>query len=222
MPYKIEPPHYPIVYVRGYAMTENEREETFHDTYYGYRRDLSRETPRPRPPITSASTCSRGSSSASEDGEVRPTSTPPTAASKIAKTIPHAPWVCAYDDDVLKENVRDIEDHAQDLYKMICELNPRALKACGVDLGRGFSRDYKVTLVAYSMGGLVCCTLIQNILPARQEKPKDWIHPPRDDRHAQQRHRNSATSPISWSASSCARSINSMRIFLKKNGCANI
>ena len=36
MPYKLEPPHYPIVYVRGYAMTENEREETFHDTYYGF------------------------------------------------------------------------------------------------------------------------------------------------------------------------------------------
>ena len=33
---KIQPPFYPIVYVRGYAMTENEREETFHDTYYGF------------------------------------------------------------------------------------------------------------------------------------------------------------------------------------------
>ena len=36
MPYKIQPPYYPVVYVRGYAMTENEREETFHDTYYGF------------------------------------------------------------------------------------------------------------------------------------------------------------------------------------------
>lgn len=31
--YKIEPPYYPVVYVRGYAMRESEREETFNDTY---------------------------------------------------------------------------------------------------------------------------------------------------------------------------------------------
>ena len=27
---------YPIVYVRGFAATSGEREETFYDTYYGY------------------------------------------------------------------------------------------------------------------------------------------------------------------------------------------
>jgi hypothetical protein len=44
-----------------------------------------------------------------------------------------------------------------------------------VDLGRG-RKDYKVILVAHSMGGLVCRTLIQNILPAHQQPPQDWIH----------------------------------------------
>ena len=35
-PYQIIPPYYPIVYVRGYAMTSSEREDTFHDAYYGF------------------------------------------------------------------------------------------------------------------------------------------------------------------------------------------
>ena len=35
-PHKISPPFYPIVYVRGYAMTEGERDDVFHDAYYGF------------------------------------------------------------------------------------------------------------------------------------------------------------------------------------------
>ena len=34
--HKIEPPYYPIVYVRGYAMTAGERADVFHDAYYGF------------------------------------------------------------------------------------------------------------------------------------------------------------------------------------------
>jgi hypothetical protein len=63
MPTRIEPPYYPIVYVRGYAMTEGEREETFHDAYYGFSAN-SVESATSRPTrATSPSTSSRGSSS---------------------------------------------------------------------------------------------------------------------------------------------------------------
>ena len=35
-PRQISNPYYPIIYVRGYAMTSDEREETFNDAYYGF------------------------------------------------------------------------------------------------------------------------------------------------------------------------------------------
>jgi hypothetical protein len=176
MSYKIQPPYYPIVYVRGYAMTENEREETFHDTYYGFAA-TSVEKRQAAPPeylrvdmfegqlIRLMKLSKFAYFDATNRGLEDSTDNPSRSIS-----------VCRfYDEDVLKENVRDIEEHAQDLYRMVCETIPARLKSCGVDLGPGL-KDYKVTLVAHSMGGLVCRTLIQNVLPARNEKPKDWIH----------------------------------------------
>src|SRR5690606_16574049 len=68
-----------------------------------------------------------------------------------------------------------IETHAEDLRQLVCETVPTRLKECGVDLGPG-DRDYKVILIAHSMGGLVCRTLIQNLLPAAKQDPCRWIH----------------------------------------------
>jgi hypothetical protein len=176
MKYKIEPPYYPIVYVRGYAMTESEREDTFHDTYYGFAATSVEKRAAPPPDYFRADlfegqlirfmklsqhayfdATNRGL----EDAEDNPS---------------RSLWVCRfYDDDVMRDKLRSIEEHAEDLRKLVCETIPQRLKERGVDLGPGLKR-YKVILIAHSMGGLVCRTLIQSLLPARNEKPADWIH----------------------------------------------
>jgi hypothetical protein len=176
MKYKIEPPYYPIVYVRGYAMTESEREETFHDTYYGFAATSVEKRDAPPPDFYRADmfegqlirfmklgkhayfdATNRGL----EDAEDNPS---------------RSLWVCRfYDDDVMRDKLRSIEEHAEDLRKTVCETIPNRLKECGVELGPGL-KHYKVILIAHSMGGLVCRTLIQNLLPASNEKPADWIH----------------------------------------------
>jgi len=176
MRYKIQPPYYPIVYVRGYAMTENEQEETFHDTYYGFAATSVEKRAAPAPDYYRADmfegqlirfmklgkhayfdATNRGL----EDAEDNPS---------------RSLWVCRfYDDDVMKDKLRSIEQHAEDLRKLVCETIPQRLKERGVDLGANL-KHYKVILVAHSMGGLVCRTLIQNLLPAHGEKPAEWIH----------------------------------------------
>lgn len=176
MPYKIEPPYYPIVYVRGFAMTEKEREETFHDTYYGFAATSVEKRQAPPPDFQRVDLFEgqlirfmKLAQHAYFDATNRGLEDCPDNPSRSL-------WVCRfYDDDVLKDNLRDIEDHAKDLYRLVCETIPARLKSCGVDLGPGM-KDYKVILVAHSMGGLVCRTLIQNILPSHNEPPKDWIH----------------------------------------------
>jgi len=176
MPYKIEPPYYPIVYVRGYAMTESEREETFHDTYYGFATTAVEKRQVPPPDYQRVDMfegqlirfMKMGKSAycdATNRGLEESTGNP-------ARSL----WVCRfYDDDVLRNKLRDIEEHAEDLYRLVGETIPARLESCGVDLGPG-RKDYKVILVAHSMGGLVCRTLIQNILPAHRKAPQDWIH----------------------------------------------
>ncbi len=50
------------------------------------------------------------------------------------------------------------------------------LRQAGVDLGEN-DRDYRVILIAHSMGGLVCRTLIQNLMPLKyKQDPKSWIY----------------------------------------------
>lgn len=176
MPFKIEPPHYPIVYVRGYAMTENEREETFHDTYYGFAATSVEKRQAPPPDYLRVDMFEGQLIRFMKMGQFAYFDATNRGLEDCEDNPSRSLWVCRfYDEDVLKENLRDIEEHAKDLRKIVCETIPARLKACGVDLGPAL-RDYKVTLVAHSMGGLVCRTLIQNVLPAHHEKPKDWIH----------------------------------------------
>ena len=172
----IQPPYYPIVYVRGYAMTDSEQEETFHDTYYGFAATSveKRESP---PPIYFTADMFEGQ--LIRFMKMRDYAYHDATNSGLEDCVEHPErslWVCRfYDEDVLKGQLRSIEAHAEDLRKMICETIPARLKACGVKLGAGM-KDYKVILIAHSMGGLVCRTLIQNLLPAKKEKPADWIH----------------------------------------------
>ncbi len=171
---KLEPPHYPIVYVRGYAMTRGAREETFHDAYCGFAATCVEARSAPKPAYFEldifegqlirflkqhryADAFNRGLQDAAEN---------PSRSVWISRF---------YDRDHLQKDLRSIEDHAEDLRQLVCETIPERLETAGVDLGAN-RKDYKVILIAHSMGGLVCRTLIQNLLPARKQDPKRWIH----------------------------------------------
>jgi hypothetical protein len=175
-PFKIEKPYYPIVYVRGYAMTANERQDTFNDTYYGFSATSveKREAPPPRyfevdvfegQLIRLMKMKQYGYADAANRG-----------LDDFSDNPARSLWVCRfYDQDQYSQKTRSIQEHAGDLRELVCERIPQRLKECNVDLGAG-DRDYKVILIAHSMGGLVCRTLIQNLLPAEGKDPKRWVH----------------------------------------------
>jgi hypothetical protein len=173
--HKIVKPYYPIVYVRGYAMRHSEREETFNDTYYGFSATSveKRQAPPPKyfePDVFEGQLIRLmkmdGYTDAFNQGLEMCTGNPSRSV-----------WICRfYDVDYIRENLRSIEDHGQELYQLVCKTIPKRLKDCGVDLGAG-DQDYKVILLAHSMGGLVCRTLIQNLMPIKyKQDPKRWVH----------------------------------------------
>ena len=179
----IEPPFYPIVYVRGYAMTGSERDETFHDGYYGFAATSVRKRQGPPDPdrylladvfegqlmrfvkdFGYADAINRGN---------RIEKPPRNTVFNPSRSL----WISRfYDPDVLGQKLRSIEDHAQDLQRLICDIIPAELEASGMDLGGEKRTDYRVILLAHSMGGLVCRTLLQNLLPAAGEDPARWVH----------------------------------------------
>jgi hypothetical protein len=171
---------YPIVYVRGFAATAGEREETFYDTYYGYSSTAVEKRNAAPPqflePIVFEGQLIRflkeyGYVDAANGGLKLALSNAAGANQNPTQSM----WISRfYDRDVLFEKVRQIEEHADELRKLICEEIPkqfRQLDAVRVDLGDK-DQDYKVILIAHSMGGLVCRCLIQNRLP----NPERWIH----------------------------------------------
>jgi hypothetical protein len=175
--YNIEKPYYPIVYVRGYAMRHAEREETFNDTYYGFSA-TSVEKREALPPDYSEADVFEGQLIRFMKIRDYGYADAVNRGLEVFHANPsRSIWVSRfYDRDYIMGSHRSIEEHADDLYKLVCQTIPTRLKASGVNLGQG-DKDYKVILIAHSMGGLVCRTLIQNLLPHRyKEDPKRWIH----------------------------------------------
>ncbi len=195
----IEPPYYPIVYVRGFAPTSAAREGTFNDAYYGFA-ETSVEK-RATPPRGDGKPCYRvdvfegqlvrllkeyGYVDAWNNGLMRGIVNPTQTSNPLKPNPTRALWISRfYDEDYLQNSVRGIEDHARDLRDLICKEIPQQLRNSGVDLfdEKGvLSPDYRVILLAHSMGGLVCRTLIQNLLPndtnlaPADRDPKRWIH----------------------------------------------
>jgi hypothetical protein len=173
---RLQPPYYPIVYVRGYAMRAEEREETFYDTYYGFAA-TSVEKRQAAPPRHFEADMFEGQlvrfmklgeysyADSVNKGERVPSAHPGRSL-----------WVCRfYDQDYYDENIRNIEDHAEELRVLVCKTIPDRLRESGLDLGNN-DEDFRVILLAHSMGGLVCRTLIQTLLPGHNEDPKRWIH----------------------------------------------
>ncbi|KAA9338557.1 hypothetical protein F0P96_06925 [Hymenobacter busanensis] len=200
--FRIKPPFYPIVYVRGYAMSGSERTDTFHDGYYGFGSTSVRRLQGPPDPdrylqadvfegqlvrfikdFGYADAINRGNRidslaaemAADADAEVRP------PYRMNLRNPSRSLWISRfYDSDVLGNRLRGIEEHAADLLSLITEIIPAQLESCDVDLGPKRA-DYKVILLAHSMGGLVCRTVMQNLLPTSKlpkadRDPKRWIH----------------------------------------------
>jgi pimeloyl-ACP methyl ester carboxylesterase len=177
---------YPIVYVRGFAGTADARESAYYDTYYGYSESSVEQRDAAKgvwlQPIHFEGQVIRllkeyGYVDAANGGlalAVR------NAGGGASQNPTQSLWISRfYDQDVLQGRVRQIEEHAEDLYKLICEDIPAALKSLKprpVDLGGEGDPDYKVILIAHSMGGLVCRCLIQNIMQKKRQDPMRWIH----------------------------------------------
>jgi Palmitoyl protein thioesterase len=171
---KIDNPYYPIVYVRGYAMTADSKNNAVHDTYYGFN-ETSVELRNVPPPKYFAIDAFEGQlikfiKSQGYTDEIN------EGLEGFKGDKARGIWICRfYDEDFIRGITRNIDDHARDLYNLINEIIPERLKAVGVDLGTN-DEEYKVILIAHSMGGLVCRTLIQNIMPSMNEDPKKKIH----------------------------------------------
>ena len=174
--FKIDPPYYPIVYVRGYAMTHGEREDTFRDAYYGFSATSVEKRDAPPPHYYRADIFEGQFIRLMKMKDYGYADAVNRGLEVFHDNPSRSVWICRfYDEDYIKEEVRDITVHAGELKKLVCETIPARLKECGVDLGEN-DEDYRVTLIAHSMGGLVCRTFIQNLLPAAKEDPKRWVH----------------------------------------------
>jgi hypothetical protein len=154
-------------------MSSSEREETFRDAYYGFAA-TSVEKREVAPPDYFEADVFEGQliRFMKTNGYTDSSNTGLRDSADPVRSI----WVCRfYDKDVFQGKVRPIIDHAEDLRALVCETIPARFEARGVDLGPD-KQDYRVILIAHSMGGLVCRTLIQNLLPADNQDPKRWIY----------------------------------------------
>ena len=182
----ITPPFYPIVYVRGFAPTGSSRAQAFHDDFYGFAdSSVNQQEVAPAPDGTP-----RFGLDIFEGQLVRLMKEWNYRDAYNGGLAPGDPtrglWMCRfYDRDFLEGQVRPIEDHARELLELITLTIPAALyPGCQLITNESGARvlsapppdDYKVILLAHSMGGLVCRTVMQNLLPAQGVRASDRIH----------------------------------------------
>lgn len=171
---KIVPPFYPIVYVRGYAMTESERDEVFHDAYYGFSA-TSVEKRDAAPPKYFEVDIFEGQFIRLMKMKQYRYADPINRGLDDCENPTRSIWISRfYDRDYINGTIRPITDHATELCDLIRDIRSR-LKKIGCDFGPN-DQEFKVILVAHSMGGLVCRTLLQNIMKTKNMEPKAWIH----------------------------------------------
>ena len=169
----INPPFYPIVYVRGYAGSQSAVEDTVATPYMGFNLGSTKirqlwdraivkyifESPLIR------LMKDHKYLDVYSDGDV-------TKDQKVnAKSI----WIYRYYEAVSKdfdpESKRlEIETHAEGLHTLIEEIRDRICgPADSQDPGVSAARDkFKVYVVAHSMGGLVTRCYLQNIYPSKE------------------------------------------------------
>lgn len=172
----ISHPHYPIVYVRGYAMTMGEKEETFYDAYYGFSTtSVEKREAAPEDEFMVADVFEGQMIRLMKMKDYGYADSANRGLKDFHGNPARSIWISRfYDNDYIKDKTREITEHAKELAHLILNVIPGKLKQCGIE---NVDRDYKVILIAHSMGGLVCRTLIQNILPKIHGKaPASVIH----------------------------------------------
>ncbi|MDX2441654.1 MAG: hypothetical protein QNK40_14025 [Desulfobacterales bacterium] len=166
----IKPPYYPIIYVRGYAGTQDAVENTVSTPYMGFNLGSTkyRQTSAGKiEPYVFESPLIRLMKDhlyqdAFHDGQILPQ----------GPVSPKSIWIFRYYDVVSKDlgtgERKEIEFHAEKLRQFILHVRSAT--------GQDSNKDFRVYLVAHSMGGLVCrCYLQNDNIPDLEGKPpKDW------------------------------------------------
>lgn len=165
----LEHSYYPIVYVRGYAGSETEVEDTVATPYMGFNLGSTKMRQRWTGDIDRyvfESPLIRlikdlGYADIYEHGaELSPTKQAP------ARSV----WIYRYYEPVSKDlgtgQRPEIEDYARGLYKLIEKMRAQV---CGDDAAA--QQAFRVHLVAHSMGGLIVRCYLQNICPGKGLDP---------------------------------------------------
>ncbi len=175
----IEAPFYPIVYIRGYAMSMSEIEDTVADPYMGFNLGSTKIRQRWDKKIVKYFFESplirlmkeHGYVDIYDDGDERS-----AVGAKDGKSI----WIFRYYEessgDLGTGKVQDIEFFARRLGELVERMRD---ELCGPALGatdeiRKARKAFKIHLVAHSMGGLIARCYLQNIA-AGKETPVDRV-----------------------------------------------
>lgn len=166
MPTGIHHPHHPIIYVRGFAATQAEIEDTVADPYMGFNIGSTKartvwtgevkrfyfESPLVR------LMADHGYDDVFVEGDDL------VAAERTDTPLPYRSIIIyRYYDEASKDfgagDTPPIEQFARGLSSLILRLRERI---CANPKNAVTARDFKVYLVAHSMGGLVCRAFLQN------------------------------------------------------------
>lgn len=154
----IEPPYYPIVYLRGYAGSQGEIEDTVSTPYTGFNLGSTRirqiHTGDVNAHVFESPVIrlmkDHGYVDAYHDGHLLPQGTTPS------RSI----WIYRYydvaDEDFGDGDRREIEFHATRLGEFLAHVRKAVLEK-GEE-----PRRFRAYLVAHSMGGLICRSYLQN------------------------------------------------------------
>ena len=164
---RIKPPYYPIIYVRGYAATIGEIEETVGTPYMGFNLGSTKlrqrhadnrpvrfifESPLIRLMKDEAYTC------AYRDGDF---------VNEGHRVDSRSVWIFRYyekDSQAFGDGETDpIESYAEDLGHFILRVRKQVCQGDPAELAR-----FKVYLVAHSMGGLICRAYLQNVVRGKE------------------------------------------------------
>jgi len=157
---KLEAPFYPIIYVRGYAGSEDAMEETVADPYMGFNLGATklRQTHDKKAyrhyfesPLVRLMKDYQYVDVYTDGAEMPPGRPVPPRSVVILRY-----YDSGMEDDVIGRR-REIEDYARDLDRLIARLRERISDDNGVD-----PADFRVYIVAHSMGGLVTRCFLQN------------------------------------------------------------
>ncbi len=173
-----EHPYYPIIYVRGYAMTGGEVENTVADPYMGFNigsTKLRQKYPKSVVRHVFESPLVR----LMKDEGYRDTFLDGAELADGTELSPRTVWIYRYYEDASKElgsgNREEIEHYAQGLLELVNTLHDRYAPGDRAQHGSA-SETFRVYLVAHSMGGLIVRCLLQKL--SRNDQRIDKVFPP--------------------------------------------